>query len=365
MRMMNKRVLALIVWLAFVILLGWRGCVFIGSRNRCESPRVRRGGSQNYAETLALAAEEALNQSIRLRLEAKRLEAELKQDHSERQRLVRQRMFDELVNQHTGLGAEELMKFFGNGVSIQQARKVLEFNDLDKDGLLSFEEFEPDKLQQALEFVQSGDRAIQKKLEIAKERWAAKQNLLDSLPAPNTDFGMQALCLSVLPYLVPLLSAVSMEAREYPTAIATLLGFSALYLLNLWASWHWTLLLLMSTVANKRKLPLILRFNLQQALTLDFLLMLGDFLSSWIYGPAQHAHVSLLGQLINFRTSDPAIELQVIIFCALGCVAYSVLLTSLGRVPDGILFVSEQARRSLGKMRPLTSARQRQSQENL
>eukprot|EP00931_Biecheleriopsis_adriatica_P029476 TRINITY_DN17494_c0_g2_i1.p1 TRINITY_DN17494_c0_g2~~TRINITY_DN17494_c0_g2_i1.p1 ORF type:complete len:366 (-),score=50.21 TRINITY_DN17494_c0_g2_i1:243-1340(-) len=364
MYMMKKHGLALTIWLAFVILLGWRGCVFIASRHRCEFSRLPRCESQNRAETLAFEAEVALKKSIRLRLEAKILESERKRHHLERQQLEKQRIFDELANQQTGVGAKELIKFFGNGVSTEHAQKVLEFHVLDKNGLLSFEEFEPDRLRQALRYVQSGDRVLENRLAILKEQWAAKQHLLDTLPVPNTDFGMQALCLSVLPYLVPLLSATSVEAREYPTAIVTLLGYYSFELLNFWTSWHWTLLLLMSFVANKRKLPLILRFNLQQAFTLDLLLMLGDFLSSWIQGPAQHAHVSLLGQVVNFRTSDPAIGLQVLIFCALGCIAYSVLLTLLSRVPDGIPFISAEARKSLGKMRPLTSSQQRQCRKN-
>lgn len=342
-----KRALGL--FLAVVLLLGTSGIGFLASP-RCMPSRDPEGSL--WSRKILAEAEAARKQSMQLRSEAQALEAELQQRHTERKRGQKERMFVELVGQQAGMGSEALLKLFGNGVSTQEAYQVLELYGVSKDGRLPFEQFEPDKLQEALEFVRSGQKVIHRRVKAAKEQVKAKQDFVASLPEPNTDFSTQSRCLAVLPYLLPLVTALSLAAEEYPIETVPLVAVVSLPLLSSWYSWHWILALWMSRLANKRRLPLVQRFNIQQAFTLDLLLVLGACLCSWFSGPTKYADVHVLDQVVKYRTSEPRLELEGMLLCVLGCILYSTFATLLGSIPDGIFFVSDQARRSLGRMRP-------------
>jgi len=287
-------------------------------------------------------------QSLELYSQVSLLERELKQQKLVREKQHRLEIFHKFCDDgRNGVASASLAKFLGNGVSTREAASLLELYGYGKDGLLSFEDFKPERLRQALEYLRSGDKVIKRKTRLAEERLESERKLLASLPTPNTDKRIETRCLAVLPYLIPLVSTICVAAPWHPTAFT----FAPWALLSPWLSWHWVIAFMMTRVANQRKLPLILRFNIQQAFTVDLLLMITASLSSWICGEAQYPEVHTLSGVM-YRTSE-ASPIDGVLLLTLGCLAYSVLVTLLGRLPDGIIFVSEQAKHSLGRMRPV------------
>jgi len=339
----------LLLSLCFAFVVKKDSASFIGSRPSTLPSEAPRDASPHVLEE----AKALQKQSSELYSQVSLLERELKQQQFVRQKQHRLEIFHEFCIEDErnggvkGVGSASLAKFLGNGVSSREGASLLELYGYGKDGLLSFEDFEPERLRQALEYVRSGDGVIKHKMKLAEERLESERNLLASLPAPNADARIETRCLAVLPYLIPLVSAICVAAPWHPTAFT----FAPWPLLSAWLSWHWVIALMMTRVANQRKLPLILRFNIQQAFTVNLLLMITASLSSWIYGEAQCPEVHMLSRVM-YRTPE-ATPIEGVLLLTLGCLAYSVVVTLLGRLPDGIFFVSEQARHSLGRMRPV------------
>merc|ERR1719171_1594453 len=121
---------------------------------------------------------------------------------------------------------------------------------------------------------------------------------------------------------------------------------------NLAACLQPVVLFAMPPLASSRRLPHILRFNLLQAFILDLLLCVAHCAS---------ALASLaLAQTVPMVASPEALYVPHLtgpslmpggeVVCAVlaACVAYSVLCTLLGILPDGIPYVSGEATKSVG-----------------
>lgn len=290
-----------------------------------------------------------------LRSQVNLLESELKRRQEDRMIQEEKARFDELVEGQVGrrlrVGPAALMKFYArNGVGHQEARDFLRLLGVSEKEGLSFEDFDSNLISQAIDFVQDGKRRINRKLKVLEEQNEATEKMLASLPVPNRDVSIQARCIASLTYLLPLISAVSLGMSGYARDFAMLSAFTPF--LNSWMWWHWILALMMSSIANRRKLPLILRFNLQQAFTLNLLLVsLGSCLSI-LQGPAQYTEMYLFDKIVRYPSSEPQYQLAALLLFTCCLIAYSVCTTLIGCLPDSIPFISSTARKSLGKLRP-------------
>lgn len=313
-------------------------------------------------------AESTMWRAAELRREAAQLEAVLAEQrlHSRRQLFGR---FAANGSQHLDAGELQaaLQEMFESPVSLAQARRVLQCCDSDGDGLLHLQDFHEAGLLRALSGVLAKDRAEAEAAERAarraeQERAARvrRQNLVATLPPPNHDTSWPVRLCAVAPYVPPVLEGLRLFGAAFAVAHAP-----AAYAAG--AEWHgqlprelWDLvplaqpllLFAMPTLAVRRQLPRLLRFNLNQAFILSVLLLAAYAASvclRWL-GDAAAGEEALYVPAAAQPAALPGNEAALVALAV--SVMYSVACTLAGQEPAGIPVVSAEAVRSLGTSGP-------------
>jgi len=319
------------------------------------------GGGGFSCAADAAALERAAAQ---LRADVAKIEAELE----EQRRLEQAKWFR--IFDTDGSGAVDvaelrrgMMQVSGAELSESMALRLMEALDEDRDGLLQPAEFDVKRLEATLEKLVAEDRALE------LEAWRAERRQRDrvraeaeaerllreyeaTLPPANQDVGALTRLGSVLVYLLPLMNALKFGvplATSQPLlkeAFAPLLGL--LHSLSAVPYGQLLAFIVLQTLADNRDLPLLLRFNMRQAVVLDIAL-----------GTLQLLQV--VAAIAMFGQAPPDIVQQwdsnTLVFLALlGCIGYSVVFSLRGEIPRGIPGISAYAERYMAPTRPLTRA---------
>jgi len=141
--------------------------------------------------------------------------------------------------------------------------------------------------------------------------------------------------LAALVYLLPLADGLQfgVPLLEFvPMALPFVKAFAILVSLkNMIPFGTFIFLILFQASARNAELPQLLRYNLAQAVVLDVLFIIPDFFMSII------------------QMELPVDLLMALFLILFGVMVYSITLTFLGRVPDGLGAVSDMTRRNLGR----------------
>jgi len=191
---------------------------------------------------------------------------------------------------------------------------------------------------------------------------AKRKELLASLPPPNKNTSWGVRVCAILPYMLPLTDTFRFFGYAMIIAVApgqdvSLLSSLVLLLPDILVpvAGNWDLIepfLVwgMPLLAVRRGLPLLLRFNLNQAFALQLIFWVGRALATqaaWFV--AQSTRVDELVAPLEPGLM-PGAEIMVLLMAI--CLAYSVTQTARGIVPNAIPAVSTEATRSLGSLGP-------------
>jgi hypothetical protein len=317
------------------------------------------------------AAREA--EIAKLQLEAAQLRAEaehLEAAKVEQQLMERKKWFKAFDSDNSGaLDLAELqqgMKKAGIQVDRSTAARLLEVHDANKDGLLELQDFNLEGFQLTLRKLQAEDRAkedaklrgeAQKKAEeqrrirseagLPDEMDPEVKAYLESLPPANEDTSLSTRVFSCLAYLLPLMDSLRFGlpvAALFPP-LQPLFGllFVPMAILNAIPFGLGQLLLFlgMQSLSSDPKLPLLLRFNLRQAIVLDIAL----FLPNILLGLAELLGQGALGGSTDLFASG-------VFLLLMGAITYSMACTLSGQKPDGIPTISDFTKIALGPIKP-------------
>jgi hypothetical protein len=309
----------------------------------------------------------------KLQLEAARLRAEaadLEAAKVEQQLIERKKWFKAFDVDNSGaLDLAELeqgMKEAGLQIDSSTALRLLEVHDTNKDGLIQPDEFNLDNFQLTLRQLQAEERAkedAKRREQAVKEaeeqrRIRAEAGLpdeldpeldayLESLPPANEDTSLSTRVLSCLAYLLPLMDSLRFGlpiAAMFPV-LQPLFGLVLvpMAILNVIPFGLGQLLLFlgMQSLSGNPELPLLLRFNLSQAIVLDIAL----FLPNALFGLAELFGQGALGGSGGLLASG-------VFLLLIGAITYAVACSLSGEKPDGIPTISDFTRRALGPIKP-------------
>jgi len=187
---------------------------------------------------------------------------------------------------------------------------------------------------------------IQKQREEDQLREAAKaQEIVEQLEysEPNDDRSLGTRLLACLAYMLPLTDALQFGLL-LPSMVPAFLPLFKLLavpnaLINAIPLGSLITFFLMSILSNMEELPLLLRFNLQQAILIDVALFIPSIIGS-------------IGSFVSGGSGKIAPELGVLVFlCVLMTALYSALVTLYGNDPDGIPGISKAARKTIDRDR--------------
>jgi len=297
--------------------------------------------------------------AAQLRADAARLESEV----DERRREEQAKWFRVFDTDSSGAidaaelreGMKELM---GYDLDEKMAERLLQASDKNGDGLLQPQEFETSQLEATLERLKAEDHdrevaawkeqrrvADEAKANMERQRKVAAYEA--TLPVANEDLGPLTRIGSVLVYLLPLLDALKFGAPLAASSgavkamLTPLLG--PLHLMNSIPCGQLLFFITLQTLADNTELPLLLRFNMRQAVVLDITLGVLQLLQVLAaYAAFGEAPADIVSQW----------DSNGLVFIALcGCIAYSSIMSLLGLVPNTIPWISPYAERYMAPTR--------------
>mmetsp|Transcript_31176 Transcript_31176/g.85440 ORF Transcript_31176/g.85440 Transcript_31176/m.85440 type:complete len:400 (-) Transcript_31176:342-1541(-) len=321
---------------------------------RSSTPRVHRVARQGRSKSSMDAfRRQAAKEVSALLQEARRLRAEtavLETKAAEQRDAARRQLFDRFLSHGSdGIDASqlrELLRELGHEVNMQVSRIVLDYFDRDGDHVLKYHEFQPERF---LRITSQALGEMHDKEAKMTRRWhviVKKRQMLAGLPAPNTDTSWPVRILSVAPYALPAYDGLRLFSADhvpsnFPEVQAALtrqfeqapqeLCSVVLPLVQC------ALFFGLPMLAIRRQLPLLLRWNVNQAYTLNLLVF-------FLYSPFFLAGVASAGAM---DTPSAPVANAFLLLLAL-CVAYSVASTLLGRIPADIPYMSSAVHRSMG-----------------
>jgi len=275
-------------------------------------------------------------EAARIRAEAAALEVQAAETRRKGRalRLTDGQASVELGELRKRLQEEEKMEF-----SLAEAKDLVGGMDPVASETLGSEDFEV-KLRMLVSAKNETNRALQKALEAQAEeaeRGAKLEEEIKTVFSTEVDGDDRRLgirLLATLVYLLPLADGLQfgVPLLEFIPIALPVVQFLALVLSlkNAIPFGTFIFLILFQSQARNGELPQLLRFNLAQAVVLDVLFIIPDFFMS----------------IVSMELpSDLLVAQFVILF---GVMVYSIVLTLLGRVPDGLGAVSDMTRRNLG-----------------
>lgn len=314
---------------------------------------------------VAAASEDQLLAEARAAAEAAKLELEAARLRAEAEALERANAADRRASRARELLGEDgatsvsvtdlrtrLMQVAGFELSEERALWLVQTVRPGQDELaLRFQELSSEAFDSALERVLAQEQEARRQAqaqERERERQEAERRRQEqpasssSMPSDieeNDDRTMGTRVLGCLAYLLPLIDAFQfgLPLAMYIPALAPLFALLSIpnALINAIPFGSLILFILMTALASNREFPRLLRFNLQQAVLLDVAMFLPSIIAS-------------LGSMAMGGSGAVGPELASVIFIILVLmVGYAVVLTLLGRDPDGIPFVSDTTKRSI------------------
>jgi len=275
-------------------------------------------------------------EAARIRAEALALEEEQQQQRRE------QRALEWTDGQKTCSVAQlrlKLQKEEKVDFSENEVRDLLDSKTASTENL-SREEFEV-KLKMLVSAKKETARALEAVALREREKEAQVASMKEELGSvfasevDGEDRSLGTRIVASLVYILPLMDGFQFGLpllEIFPAAVPFVkLIFPLLMLKNSIPFGTFIFLILFQAQARNGDLPQILRFNLAQAVVLDVLFIIPDFFMSIIS--------------MDLPTSS-LVALFVLLF---GVMVYSVTLTLLGKVPDGLGGISDMTRRNLGR----------------
>jgi len=351
-------------------------CIAVAAQLRYQHSRqakrtLRRAHGLHRGTVRARSA--ALHQrAAELRREAAQLEVDLHQLRAE-EKLRFYSHFAGPGAQHLHLQhlCDALQDTIGAKVTPALAEKVLQHHDMDGDGVLGLEEFHKDAVlntavrlvrqeQDAAAAAERAARAIQEELKRKEQEISARHQLVASMPPPNEDVGWCSRFCAILPYLVPAIDAcqrfgLAVAFQRVPELHTSLVELGAGCPSEIQFAMAVAPMLafpFLSILANQRRLPQLIRFNLFQAWIFELMVLIGCAGSSalhWLsiqFGSEEVLYVPAGVQ----PTEMPGGE--VIFLMAVAGVVYSVACTLLGKLPEHVPLISSEAMKSMGTAGP-------------
>ena len=185
-----------------------------------------------------------------------------------------------------------LKEFDGTEVDREQARKILEACDLNKNGVLEREEFDIMKLKGALLKLQAAERAaqeVQRRQEREQKQQEEKERIEEEFKerlATIQDTSLPVRLASILAYTLPLLECARFVvpaaiSNDTLTAVLQPLVYLAELQLQIPFSGLFIFIAMQWWSANP-ELPLLLRYNLRQAIVLQIMLFVPNIFSLFL-----------------------------------------------------------------------------------
>lgn len=315
-------------------------------------------------------AERELAEAAALRQQAADLEAELE----ERRREARREVFNRVKAPGAhGCGIQQLQaaleELTGQEVATRQAELVLHKLGGGRDQL-TLQDFQRRAFLEDACRVVAADRVeaaaaerAAREEEVARraeERHAARRaKIVASLPPPNEDASLFVRVCAVLPYVLPLIDTIrllgpAMVFAYAPDQYITLFPPHPPLegMLPFLETMQPLLVFAMPMMANRRRIPHLLRFNLNQAFVLELILVAARTVAmgaAFLFSLTS-AHDELL-MPVSMEVPELLPGTEVIVFFMALCVTYSVGHTAWGLVPDAIPYISTEADASLASGR--------------
>lgn len=312
------------------------------------STRVDVASTAVGASAIALARRRATRASCRadpsdLEKEAARIRAEaLALEEEQKQQRREQRALEWTDGKKSISVAElrlKLQKEEKTNFSENEVRDLLNSKEASTENL-SREEFQ-DRLRMLVAAKRETARALEAVAKREQEAEASVASMKEELgnvfatEVDGEDRSLPTRLVASLVYILPLMDGFQFGLpllEIFPGALPIVKLIAPLLMLkNAIPFGTFIFLILFQAQARNGDLPQILRFNLAQAVVLDVLFIIPDFFMSII---SMELPTSLL------------VALFVILF---GVMVYSVTLTLLGKVPDGLGGISDMTRRNLGR----------------
>lgn len=331
--------------------------VFAGSVAVSASGRRRSQGRPRLVSLAVayseLAEAQAAAEAAQLSLEAAKLRAEAME-------LERARELDRctararklLGEGSQGLTAVRLMTVLKEAenleLTLSQASSLVEsVKPGQADAALGLEELQSKTFDEAFQSMQTVIRQDERQKQREEDQKLQEELKKRQEAAPtytvaadeNDDRSIGVRGLAVIAYLLPMVDALRyglplLQTLPVLTPLFVLLAIPAT-IINSIPFGTFIIFILLSFLSNKRDLPRLIRFNMQQAVLIDIAM----FLPSLI--------ISLFSMGGNAGFGD---EVSGFVFLlVVGCVAYSAFQTLLGNDPEGLPFISDAARRSIDR----------------
>lgn len=314
---------------------------------------------EESAEADLVASAKAAAEAAKLGLEAAKLRAEaeeLERANIEERRRVRARQL--LGDGGSFVRATDLrsriLEATGVAVSedaVERLLKEVQPGTSFSDARLTFEDLSSDTFQKTLDRIMIEEQELlRRKQREENERERQKMEEARKLRAETFEFSVLAdenddrsiwtRIMGCLAYLLPLMDVIQfgiplMGLLPFLTPIFVIIAIPAA-IVNAVPFGTLILFFAMSALSGNQDFPRLLRFNLQQAVLIDVALFLPQFL-------AQLASLVVGGQGVP---TELTIGVFIIVLLA---ITYSIVMTLLGRDPDGIPGISNAARNSIDR----------------
>lgn len=308
-----------------------------GSRAAANSRFTVQRSSTDDAEIETMKAEAA-----KLRAEVQELEVTLQSQKSDEMRSKSFNAFD--VN---GDGVVDLLELktglfdkFGVVCTDKELSSVVKLFDKNGDGVLQVDEFSVGQIKMKVEQLQDKARDEEAQARRAAEELAkpVSERVVEFIEdSPNEDAGFATRAASCVPYLLPLADGAVYGA--YLLSAVPVLGVAiAPFVILLRAVPFGGLIcfFIFSSQSRNPKLPVLLRFNLQQAILLDIALFFPSL-----------AGLLPIPESISQSLQEPACD--AVFLALMACIFYSWIGNlATGKAPNKIPFIGDTADKQIG-----------------
>jgi hypothetical protein len=258
-----------------------------------------------------------------------------------------------------------LLEFLGMEVTVEQSQRAVRMHAPKGDGLLRLHSAaEVAAFQQVVSAVLERDRIRAERAEAAEQRRRLRRRLMQEkeaadqakrerrrridefLALQNRDTSWSVRLVALVPYMLPAVDSCWMFGEALGLHSLAGVDLHSGPLADLWGCIAPALLFVMPMISNRRRLPVLLRYNLNQAYVFQLLNYVA-FALSW---SAVGIQACLAGDeaLRVPEAVQPTLlpGAELVLLANVLCVVYSAGATLLGVVPEHIPVISREVRRS-------------------